>query len=153
MLNKNINSKTAGIILGIFLIGAIFLVGEKYLLTKNEINDLTQARVVGEISQEKVLYIINKGDGDSTSYQILLPEGSNVFSLLEELSERENFDIESTIYPEMGVLVESIDGTYNGTDDKYWQYWVNGELPMKAADKKEVKEGDEIEWRFAPSPY
>ena len=49
MLNKNINSKTAGIILGIFLIGAIFLVGEEYLSTKNEINGLTQARLQHEL--------------------------------------------------------------------------------------------------------
>jgi len=153
MLNKSINSKTAGIILGVSLIGAIFLVSQGYLLTKNEINGLTRAKVVREVSQKKVLYIINKGGGESTSYQMLLPENSSVFSLLEELSERENFDIETTIYPEMGVLVENIDGAYNGTDNKYWQYWVNGELPMKAADKKEIKEGDEIEWRFAPSPY
>ncbi len=153
MLNKSINSKTAGIIVGISLIGAIFLISQEYLLTKNEINGLTRVRVVKEIFQGKVLYIINKGDGESKSYQILLPENSSVFSLLEELSEKENFDIESTIYSEMGVLVENIDGAYNGTDNKYWQYWVNGELPMKAADKKEVKEGDEIEWKFAPSPY
>jgi hypothetical protein len=53
----------------------------------------------------------------------------------------------------MGVLVKSIDGVENGTDNKYWQYWVNGELPMVAADKKEVEAGDRIEWKFESSPF
>ena len=84
-----------------------------------------------------------------TSKAIKFP---TVFSLLEKLAQRENFKIEFTIYKEMGVLVESIDGVHNGTDNKYWQYWVNGELPMVAADKKEIKEGDKVEWKFASSP-
>jgi hypothetical protein len=48
----------------------------------------------------------------------------------------------------MGVLVESIDGIKNGTGNKYWQYWINGELPMVSADKQEVKNEDKIEWKF-----
>ena len=53
----------------------------------------------------------------------------------------------------MGVLVENIDGVKNGTENKYWQYWVNGELPMVAADKKEVENGNKIEWKFAPVSF
>jgi len=49
--------------------------------------------------------------------------------------------------------VENIDGVKNGTDNKYWQYWVNGELPMVSADKKEVKKGDEVEWKFGPAEF
>jgi hypothetical protein len=53
----------------------------------------------------------------------------------------------------MGVFIESIDEVKNGTENKYWQYWVNGELPMVAADKYRVKSGDRVEWKFAPSPF
>jgi len=72
---------------------------------------------------------------------------------LEELAKRENFKVESKVYEGMGVFVESIDGVKNGTEKKYWQYWVNSELPPVAADKKEVKKGDKVEWKFAPSPF
>jgi len=48
----------------------------------------------------------------------------------------------------MGVFIESINGVKNGTDGRYWQYWVNDKLGEVAADKKEIKGGDKIEWRF-----
>ncbi|MDI6602793.1 MAG: DUF4430 domain-containing protein [Patescibacteria group bacterium] len=96
----------------------------------------------------EVLYLINRGEGNISQYQIEITDNSTVFSLLEELAERENFEIEMSFYPEMGVFVESINGLKNGTAGKFWQYWVNGELPMIAADKKRVKAGDIIEWKF-----
>jgi hypothetical protein len=103
--------------------------------------------------QKKVLYLIDKGNDKINSYQIVPPQNSTVFSLLEELAQRENFKIEFTFYKDMGVLVKSIDGVENGTDNKYWQYWVNGELPMVAADKKEVKGDDKVEWKFATTQF
>ncbi len=159
MLKSNLNSKLVFLILGLLVIGTIYLVEKESLSTEKEINNLIQKEtassegMVEQIAQERVLYAINKGEGDVVSYQIILSENSTAFSLLEELAKREKFKIEFTIYKEMGVLVESIDGVRNGTDNKYWQYWVNGELPMVAADKKEIKGGDKVEWKFAPSLF
>jgi len=145
------------IILGILAIGIIFLVGIEYKSTVREINELNEKIVSSETIlrefKEKVVYIIDKEDGNLLSYQILPAENSTVFSLLEELAKRENFKIEFTIYPEIGVFVESIDGIRNGTQNKYWQYWVNRELPMVAADNYKVKKGDRVEWKFAPSSF
>jgi len=159
MLKSKLNSKLVGIILGILVVGVIYLVREEYVLTEKEINNLVRLetvsseRMLEQVTQKRVLYIIDRGDGNVSSYQIISSENSTVFSLLEELAKRENFKIESTIYEGMGVLVENIDGVRNGTDNKYWQYWLNGELPMIAADKKEIKEGDRVEWKFAPSLF
>jgi hypothetical protein len=100
----------------------------------------------------KVLYIINKEEGDIKEYEPEIFDDSTVFSLLEELAEKENFIIETTSYPEMGIFVESIDGLKGGTDNKWWQYWINEKLGEVAADKKEVKTGDVIEWRFEVPP-
>lgn len=108
----------------------------------------TSQQAFQKIVEKRVLYIINKGEEDVLRYQIVPSSDSTVFSLLEELSQKKNFEISYKIYSEMGVFVESIDGVKNGTDGKYWQYWVNGELPMVAADKKQVKQGDIIEWKF-----
>ena len=52
----------------------------------------------------------------------------------------------------MGVFVKSIDGLEGGTDDKWWQYWVNDKLGEVAADKKMVEPGDKIEWKFEIPP-
>ena len=106
-----------------------------------------------EIEKKKVSFIITEGEEETRDYQIIPSPDSTVFSLLEDLSQRENFEISYTIYPEMGVLVESIDGKKNGTEGKYWQYWVNGELPMVAADNFQVSPADVIEWKFEKSEF
>jgi len=100
------------------------------------------------IEQKGVTYIINKGEGNIKEYEIEISNVSTVFSLLEELSKKEGFKTETTVYPEMGIFVKSIDDLEGGTDNKWWQYWVNDNLSEVAADKKEVNNGDTVEWRF-----
>jgi hypothetical protein len=158
-MKKNIDSKLALVIIVIFAIAISYLVQRKIALAQKEIADLAQIETdihentLRKIQEKKALCLINKGNGEINSYKIAPSENSTVFSLLEELSARENFKIKFTVYQEMGVLIKSIDGVENGTDNKYWQYWVNGELPMVAADKKEVKVGDKIEWKFATAQF
>lgn len=159
MLKRKINSKLAWIILVTFLVGVIYLFSIEFSLFGQEIKNLIQEEknvtesILRKIQQKKVSYIIDKGNQNINSYQISFSHNSTVFSLLEELAKRENFKVESKVYEGMGVFVESIDELRNGTENKYWQYWVNGELPMMAADKKEVTGGDKVEWKFAPSPF
>ncbi len=110
------------------------------------------SEVEKEIIQNKVFYIINKGPGNIEEYQVEIVDESTVFSLLEELAAKENFEIETTLYPEMGILVESINGFKGGNDNKWWQYWVNDKLGEVAADRKKIKGDDVIEWKFDVSP-
>jgi hypothetical protein len=158
-VKKNISLKLALVIIGIFIIVTGYFVQRNFVLTQKELNNLVQGEIsiqentLSKIREKRVAYIINKGNGIIDSFKISPSQNSTVFSLLEELSQRESFKIEFTFYQGMGVLVKSIDGVENGTDNKYWQYWVNGELPMVAADKKEVKAGDRIEWKFESSPF
>lgn len=99
-------------------------------------------------TQNRVWYIINIGPENIRKYQIEISPDSTVFSLLKELAVRENFEVKTTLYPEMGIFVESINGFKGGTDNKWWQYWVNGKLGEVAADKKSVRAGDIVEWKF-----
>lgn len=140
------------ITLFIFFFGALSFFGTNYFLEKEknawlEIQIGSQS-TLEEVVSGRVLYIIDKGEGALSQYQIVIADDSTVFSLLEELAERENFEIETTLYPEMGVFVESINGLKGGKDNKWWLYWVNDKLGEVAADKKEVKEGDKVEWKF-----
>lgn len=158
-MKKNISLKLALVIIGIFTIVVGYFVQRNFFLTQQEINNLVQGEIniqedaLKKIREKRVTYIVDKGNGIINSFKISSSKNSTVFSLLEELSQREKFKIEFTTYQGMGVLVKSIDGVENGTDNKYWQYWVNGELPMVAADKKEVEAGDRIEWKFESSPF
>jgi len=100
------------------------------------------------VEQKEIKYIINKGEGNIKEYQVEISNDSTVFSLLEELSKKENFEIKTTVYAEMGILIDSIDGLKGGTNDKWWQYWVNNNLGELAADKKKINNGDIVEWKF-----
>jgi len=158
MLKSNLNSRNAWIILLALAVGMIYFTTTEYRETGKEIDALIQkeianSSVIGQSNQGKALYAIDFGDGEVKTFQIALSEKSTVFSLLENLAEGENFKIETKEYEGMGVLVESIDGVKNGTANQYWQYWVNNELPMVAADKKEVRGGDKVEWKFGSSPF
>jgi len=154
-VKSKINSKIAFVVLIVLTLGAIFLIGENYKLTQKEIDGSSQGigKIIERVTQERVLYQIDEGNGKIISSRLAISKDSTVFSLLEDFSKKENFKLESKEYKDMGILVENIDGVKNGTDNKYWQYWVNGELPMVSADKKEVKKGDEVEWKFGPAEF
>lgn len=120
---------------------------EKDIKASLEIQRESQ-QILQDFIKRKISYTINKGDGEILRYQIIPDFEDTVFSLLEKLSKKENFELSYKEYPGMGILVESIDEVKNGTDGKYWQYWVNNELPMVAADKMQVQGGDIVEWKF-----
>jgi hypothetical protein len=62
-------------------------------------------------------------------------------------------NLQTKDYGEMGILVEQMAGQKNGTDNKYWQYFVNGAQPMVGADKYVLQENDQVEWKFAKSEF
>ncbi len=153
ILNKNF-----GIIFIILLLATVTSFFSIQYLIQQEIKSSLEIQkaseaALNEIIQTKVLYLINKGDGEILEYQVMPSTNATVFSLLETFAQRENFELSYKIYPEMGVFIESIDGLKNGVNNKYWQYWVNDQLPMVAADKMKVKGGDKVEWKFAPVSF
>ena len=77
---------------------------------------------------------------------------TTAFALLEQKAGMAGWIIRSTTY-DMGVFIEAIGDKENGQDNSYWLYYVNGEMPMEAADKYEVAPGDKVEFRFEPSPF
>jgi hypothetical protein len=47
-----------------------------------------------------------------------------------------------------GEYVEAIDGLKGGTDNKYWTYYVNGQMANIGAGEYVAKGGEEIVWKF-----
>ncbi|KKQ16687.1 MAG: hypothetical protein US31_C0028G0002 [Berkelbacteria bacterium GW2011_GWA1_36_9] len=47
----------------------------------------------------------------------------------------------------IGIFVTGIDGTKN-QDNKYWMFYVDGQLGATGADQYTTKDGDKIEWRY-----
>lgn len=74
---------------------------------------------------------------------------NTVYKLLMECSSAYNFPVASTYWQGYeSVFINSINGTQNGEDGKWWQYYVNDVYGEVGCDRKEIFEGDNIEWRF-----
>lgn len=77
--------------------------------------------------------------------------------LLEALKEfnleHPALNLQTKDFGAMGVLVEQLGSQKNGTDGKYWQYFVNDVLPMVGADKYVLQNNDRVEWKFAKSAF
>jgi hypothetical protein len=102
--------------------------------------------------REKVSLIINYGDGTSDIFERKFREGMTAFDLLTEETQGSALTLKTKTY-DMGVFIEAIGNKENGQEGKYWLYYLNGEMPMVSADKKEIKPGDKIEFKFEESPF
>ena len=93
------------------------------------------------------------GNGWIFEDNIIAYDEETVFSILEEFSIRNNIAFDYTYYEQFeSILIDSIKGDINGADGKYWQYYVNKDIPMIGADKYRISNGDYIEWRFEIIP-
>jgi len=107
-----------------------------------------------EQSDKTSVKIVIVGDGWRIEDNIFAYDGDTVFSVLEKCSARNDFLIKYTYYDAFdSTLIDQIGNTVNGKDGKYWQYYVNGELPMVGCDKYIVSNGDHIQWRFEIISY
>lgn len=93
-------------------------------------------------SDKTIVYSFNKNNEEST-----------VFSELINYGKENNIEIEYNNNYSFGVFIESINGIKNGDDGKSWLYYVNGILGDVSADKKVLKDGDAVEWRFEKAPF
>lgn len=125
--------------LGLLLIITFFLSANTASIN-NESNNINITG--GNSKKDKTIsYSLNKNDKEST-----------VFSGLINYGNENNVEVKYNNNYSYGVFVESIGGIKNGDDEKYWQYYVNNVLGEVAADKKVLKEEDEVEWRFEEVP-
>lgn len=134
--------------MGIIILVAAGILAVTFNLTviKNTVNE--EITTFRNIAADKALYIIDWGQGDRKSLRMTVSPDSTVFSLLEEFSRKGNFGLATKDYPGMGVFVESISQKKGGDGNRWWQYWVNDKFGEVAADKKQIKPGDKVEWRY-----
>jgi len=96
-----------------------------------------ETRKASQKKEKSIFYYFDEFDTEST-----------VFSGLINYGKENNIEIKYNNNYSYGVFIESIDGIKNGTDGKYWQYYINGVLGDTASDKKVLKKGDKVEWKF-----
>lgn len=94
------------------------------------------------VNNKSIVYSYNEAEKESS-----------VFSGLINYGKENNVGIKYNNNYDFGVFIESIGKIKNGDDGKYWQYYVNGILGDVAADKRILREGDSVEWRFEEVPF
>lgn len=66
-------------------------------------------------------------------------------SVLDQFKEHAKVETKNS---DFGVYVDAVNGLRGGTNNKYWMYYVNGELANIGAADYITVGGEIIEWRF-----
>lgn len=89
------------------------------------------------------------GNGWTINDNLVAYPDDTAFSLLQRSSMKRGFALEFTYYEQFdAILIDSINNAASGTEGRYWQYYVNGELPTIGADKYFVSNGDSLRFSF-----
>jgi hypothetical protein len=91
----------------------------------------------------RVTQVIELAGTAATTEQIETTQGKTALDILDQTHE-----IETKEYS-FGKLVESVDNVRNGTDNKYWTYFVNDQEASVGAAEYQVKNKDQIKWKFS----
>lgn len=140
----------------IFLIGllivAAFLTWLMFFNENSRLGFQQAAEFLQKDASQEVILVIDSGDGSPHAFKAEAKEGTTIFNLLKQETEKSNILLKIKSY-DTGIMVDDIGGVKNGEGDKYWLYYVNGQTPMVSVDKKEIKPGDKIEFKFEKSPF
>jgi hypothetical protein len=150
-------------VISIIAIGLVFFGEQLTGFTKLGLASLMSADVFQKETQEEIKEIkeikgevvleINYGDGNNYVSPAEFVEGMSALSLLEDKITELKSKLVTTTNSSTGAFIKAIGDKENGKDDKYWLYYVNGEMPQVSADKKELSPGDKVEFKFEKSPF
>lgn len=144
--------KKINIFIGI-VVGIIIISG--WIIFSSQIEQFLFQREV-EISQEtiekEVVLVIDDGEGIPKTFEAEFNERITAFDLLKIKAEESNLTLKTKTF-DIGIMVEAIGDKENGQDGKYWLFYINNEMSMEASDKKVLKPGDRVEFKFEKSPF
>lgn len=103
--------------------------------------------------QVSVEFVFSPDRTIKTQYEYSEPVSYSLFAITKDVVAREGWAFLWEDYGELGLLVTQIDQTKNSTDNKYWQYYVNGDMPQIGASNYYPKDKDKIKWIFQESKY
>jgi len=137
-------------------IGIIIIVISSLIIFSDKLEHPTSQKEVGipqeSVKKEIVLLVIDDSEGTPKTFEVEFNQGITAFNLLKNKTEELNLVLETKVY-DIGIIVKVIGNKENGQDRKYWMYYVNGEMPLMSADKKEIRPGDKVEFKFEKSPF
>ena len=146
--------KKSNIFIGIGI--GIIIIVSGWIIFPDRIEQLISQEEIGipqeTIKKEVVSLVIDDTEGTPQTFEVEFTKGMTAFGALKNKTDEFNIALKTKTY-DIGIFVEAIGDKENGQDEKYWMYYVNNEMPMIAADKKEIKAGDKVEFKFEKSPF
>ena len=92
--------------------------------------------------------IIVYGDNEVDTYTLEI-SNATVYSLLIQASNQYDFEVGSYYYDNYkSHYIYSINNVVEGNNNKFWQYYINGEYGIVGADQQVLKNGDTVEWKY-----
>lgn len=90
---------------------------------------------------------------ENVKYEYPAAASYSLFAITKNIAVQKNWVFDFKDYGDMGVLITQIDQTKNGTDNKYWQFYVNDQMPQISADKFYPSATSTIKWIFQESQF
>lgn len=85
------------------------------------------------------------------NFNVKVADGSTALEAMEKLAnENKDFKFVGKNYGSMGIFIESINGI-DGTNKKFWIYYVNNEKASVGVSKYVLRSGDIISWNLEDS--
>lgn len=131
-MNKEKSSWGIGNFVAIIVLVGILIIGGS-LLGNRVLEKQSQKAVAGsEFKYQPVVEKTINYDGQN---------GKTALDILKNSHQVESQD------SSIGIFVTGIDETKN-QDNKYWMFYVDGQLAATGADQYTTKDGEKIEWRY-----
>lgn len=128
-------------VLSLFAIGIYF--GKNNFFKSSQQPETTANQENGGSTTFEVTQTIDFGNQQTPEEQTLTADqGQTALQVLQNSQAIEIKDYD------FGTIVESINGTVNGTDNKFWIYSVNDQEMGVGASAYQVQPGDSIQWKF-----
>ena len=97
-------------------------------------------------------FIFDFGDGTTKNFVLQIDGDKTVYDLLTTLAGQNQIKLE-TQESSLGILIQAIDGFTNGQDNKYWIYYLNGQMANTGVKDQKVSPEDQIEFKFEANPF
>jgi hypothetical protein len=142
--------KRSVLIIFAFLIlgGAGVVWSQRSQPTVEEVMTRPEVRSVEEKAAAAADLVLDFGEKKIATYSGVRVAEKTVLGLLLQAAQDNGFEVNyNPPSGGMGAFVKSIGGVEN-TNEKFWQFWVNGEYGQVAMDQQEIKNGDIVEVKF-----
>lgn len=130
----------------LILLPILVIVGAGIGLVSTGIISTESLRIDTEIINTTL--IIDYGDNQIENYNIKIPNAT-VYSVLMHASIEYDFQVKATYYNNYrSHYINSIKNVNEGENNKFWQYYLNGNYGTVGADLQPLKNNDVVEWKF-----